>query len=90
MIKLLVNETKWSSLLARTRALTLYICILFLLHPIDNTLVVQYQLVQGSLNYVYIIKKRKLEWRRTYYSYRDFRETGPIIQNRLPLIHSTS
>ena len=22
-------------------------CILFLLHPIDNTLVVQYQLVQG-------------------------------------------
>ena len=42
----------------------------FLLHPIDNTLVVQYQLVQGWLNYVYIIKKkkeRKLEWRRAHY-----------------------
>ena len=34
-----------------------FICILFLLHPIDNTLVVQYQLVQGWLNYVYIINK---------------------------------
>ena len=49
-----------------------YFCIfflLFLLQPIDNTLVVQYQLVQGCLNYVYIIiKKRKLEWRRAHYS----------------------
>ena len=48
------------------------ICILFfLLHPIDNTLVVQYQLVQNRLNYVYIRKKkekRKLEWRRAHYS----------------------
>ena len=26
----------------------------FLLHPIDNTLVVQYQLIQSCLNYVYI------------------------------------
>ena len=33
------------------------ICILYLLHPIDNTLAVQYQLVQGCLNYVYITKK---------------------------------
>ena len=32
----------------------------FLLHPIDNTLVVQYQLVEGCLNYVYIIKKKKI------------------------------
>ena len=31
----------------------------FLLHPIDNTLVARYQLVQGCLNYVYIIKKKK-------------------------------
>ena len=38
----------------------LYVCILFLLHPIDNTIVVQYQLVQGCLNHVYIIKKRNL------------------------------
>ena len=48
-----------------------YFCIfflLFLLQPIDNTLVVQYQLVQGCLNYAYIIKKRKLEWRRAHYS----------------------
>ena len=42
--------------------------VFFLLHPIDNSLVVQYQLVQGCLNYVYIIKKRKLEWRRADYS----------------------
>ena len=36
------------------------ICILFfLLHPIDNTLVVQYQLVQNRLNYVYIRKKKR-------------------------------
>ena len=36
------------------------ICIFFfLLHPIDNTLVVQYQLVQNRLNYVYIRKKKK-------------------------------
>ena len=46
----------------------LYFCILFLLHPIDNTLVVQYQLVQGCLKYMYMIKKkRKLEWRRAHY-----------------------
>ena len=32
----------------------------FLLHPIDNTLVVQYRLVQGWLNYVYIIKRKKV------------------------------
>ena len=31
MIKLLVNETKWSSLLARTRALTPYISIEYLI-----------------------------------------------------------
>ena len=37
----------------------LYSCILFLLHPIDNTLVVQYQLVQGCLKYMYMIKKKK-------------------------------
>ena len=36
------------------------ICILFFFnHPIDNTLAVQYQLVQGRLNYVYIRKKKK-------------------------------
>ena len=46
----------------------LYFCILFLLHPIDNTLVVQYYLIQGCLNYVYISKKKKLEWRRAHYS----------------------
>ena len=32
---------------------------LFLPHPIDNTLVVQYQLVKGWLYYVYIIIKKK-------------------------------
>ena len=36
-------------------------CIVFLLHPIDNTLVVQYQLVQGCLNYVYIKKEIRME-----------------------------
>ena len=49
----------------------LYLYFIFLLHPIDNTLAVQYQLVQGRLNYVYIRKKRKkkkLEWRRAHYS----------------------
>ena len=35
-------------------------CILFLLHPIDNTLVAQYQLLQGCLNYVYLIIKKKV------------------------------
>ena len=33
--------------LTRPSPLCIYICILFLLHPKDNTLVVQYQLVQG-------------------------------------------
>ena len=49
----------------------LYLYFIFFLHPIDNTLVVQYQLVQNRLNYVYIRKKkekRKLEWRRAHYS----------------------
>ena len=49
----------------------LYLYFIFLLHPIDNTLAVQYQLVQGRLNHVYIRKKerkRKLEWRRAHYS----------------------
>ena len=49
----------------------------FLLHPIDNTLVVQNQLVQGCLNYVYIIKKRKVEWRRTHYSKTNY---GPLTR----------
>jgi len=53
------------------------ICILFLLYPIDNTLVVQYQVVQGCLNYVYIIKKRKLEWRRAHYSKTNY---GPLTR----------
>ena len=34
----------------------------------DNTSVVQYELVQGCLNYVYIIARKKLEWRRAPYS----------------------
>ena len=50
----------------------LYLYFIFLLHPIDNTLAVHYQLVQGRLNYVYIRKKkerkRKLEWIRAHYS----------------------
>ena len=49
----------------------LYLYFIFLLHPTDNTLVVQYQLVQNRLNYVYIRErkeKRKLEWRRAHYS----------------------
>ena len=37
----------------------LYLYFIFLLHPIDNTLAVQYQLVQGRLNYVYIRRKKK-------------------------------
>ena len=44
---------------------------LFLLHPIDNTLIVQYQLVQGWLNYVYIIKKENSNGE------------GHIIENKL-------
>ena len=54
----------------------LYLYFIFLLHPIDNTLAVQYQLVQGRLNYVYIRKKerkRKLEWRRAHYSKTNYR-----------------
>ena len=39
----------------------LYLYFIFLLHPTDNTLVVQYQLVQGRLNYVYIRKKKRKE-----------------------------
>ena len=39
----------------------LYLYFIFLLHPIDNTLAVQYQLVQGRLNYVYIRKKKRKE-----------------------------
>ena len=27
----------------------------FLLHPVDNTLLIQYQLIQSCLNYMYII-----------------------------------
>ena len=49
----------------------------FLLHPIDNTLVVQYQLVQGCFNQVYIIKKRKVEWRRAHYSKTNY---GPLTR----------
>ena len=39
-------------------------CILFLLHPIDNSFVVKHQLVQGCLNYVYIIIKKKIRMDR--------------------------
>ena len=39
----------------------LYLYFIFLLHPTDNTLVVQYQLVQNRLNYVYIRKKKRKE-----------------------------
>ena len=42
-----------------------------------NKLVVQYQLVQGCLNYVYIIKKRKLEWRRAHYIKTNY---GPLTR----------
>ena len=54
--------------------------VFLLLHPIDNTLVVQYQLVQNRLNYVYIRKKkekRKLEWRRAQYSKTNY---GPLTR----------
>ena len=53
------------------------VLFIFLLHPIDNTLVFQYQLIQSCLNYVniiiiiiiiIIIKEEKLEWRREHYS----------------------
>ena len=37
----------------------LYLYFIFLLYPIDNTLAVHYQLVQGRLNYVYIRKKKR-------------------------------
>ena len=33
----------------------LFFVFYFLLHPIDKTLIVQYQLIQSCLNYVYII-----------------------------------
>ena len=46
----------------KTNSFQSCICIFFsLLHPIDNTLVVQYQLVQNRLNYVYIRKKKRKE-----------------------------
>ena len=35
-------------------------CILFLLHPIDNTLVVQYLLVQGCLKLRVHEKKKRM------------------------------
>ena len=43
----------------------------------DNTLDVQCQLEQGCLNYVYIIKERKLEWRRAHYSKTNY---GPLTR----------
>ena len=42
-----------------------------------NKLVVQYQLVQGCLNYLYIMKKRKLEWRRAHYIKTNY---GPLTR----------
>ena len=39
--------------------LALY-CIVFVYFMFTNTLVVKYQLVQGCLNYVYIITKKKI------------------------------
>ena len=42
----------------KSTCIVLY-CIVFLLHPIDNTSVVQYELVQSCLNYVYIIARKK-------------------------------
>ena len=58
-------DLSWSSCLSRKSAVNpprliasthahssfVFICILFLLHPIDKTLVVQYQLVQGCLTH---------------------------------------
>ena len=62
----------------QTKKLPHYIILKFVfvfyfywLHPIDNTLAVQYQLIQSCLNYVYNNsnnKRRKLEWRRAHYS----------------------
>ena len=65
-IKSTIPETENGNKLSLLFLYFLY--FLFLLHPIDNTLVVQYQLVQGCWNYAYIIKKGKLEWRRAHYS----------------------
>ena len=57
--------------------IVLYLYFIFT-PSIENTLVVQYQLVQGCLNYVYIIiKKRKLEWRRAHYSKTNY---GPLTR----------
>ena len=42
----------------KSTCIVLY-CIVFLLHPIDNTSVVQYELVQSCLDYVYIIARKK-------------------------------
>ena len=58
--------------------LALYCIVLYLYFMFTNTLVVKYQLVQGCLNYVYIIiKKRKLEWRRAHYSKTNY---GPLTR----------
>ena len=43
----------------KSTCIVLY-CILFFPHPMDNTSVVQYELVQGCLNYVYIIARKKI------------------------------
>ena len=57
------------------RVMCEYLYFIFLLHPIDNTLVVQYQLVQGCLKYVYM--RKKLGWRRAHYSKTNY---GPLTR----------
>ena len=43
-------------------------CILFLLHPIDNTLVQCTILISTRLFKPRVHEKKKLEWRRAHYS----------------------
>ena len=43
-------------------------CILFSLHPIDNTLVQCTILISTRLFKLRVHKKKKLEWRRAHYS----------------------
>ena len=81
MIKLSVNETKWSSLLARTSALTLYISIwIFDFGPVKLPgLWRNGPLGQNYWNLWLACKPKQLYGP---VNYRDFRETSPRSENR--------
>ena len=55
----------------------LVFCILFLLHPVDNTLVQCTILISTRLFKLRVHKKKKLEWRMAHYSKTNY---GPLTR----------